>query len=286
MHPKGAAGGEGHTNVPWHIPFFCPEEEKFRMIPMGSRILLIRNAECERHDGSGQEMIWGKGSETMEKSYEKVIEYVKKGIGSGEIQAGEKLLPERELAQKLEISRNSAREGLRILENMGVLESQQGAGNYVSGNFDEILAEMLSFMFILKKIDVDKITEFRSTLEWGALESGVRQATAEQREKMMTYLENLENAETEEERVRWDKAIHYLLIEADGNLCMIANYKALNKIMDEYIPKMRGKIIEGMHSEQFLSRAHRTLAEGFAEGNIEKAREGLKLHFHYIYQYM
>ena len=49
----------------------------------------------------------------MEKSYEKVIEYVKHGIGSGEIQAGEKLLPERELAQKLEISRNSAREGLK-----------------------------------------------------------------------------------------------------------------------------------------------------------------------------
>lgn len=55
---------------------------------------------------------------------------------------------------------------------MGVLESQQGAGNYVSGNFDEILAEMLSFMYILKKIDVNKITEFRSTLEWGALRQG------------------------------------------------------------------------------------------------------------------
>ena len=217
----------------------------------------------------------------MEKSYEKVIEYVKHGIGSGEIQAGEKLLPERELAQKLEISRNSAREGLRILENMGVLESQQGAGNYVSGNFDEILAEMLSFMYILKKIDVNKITEFRSTLEWGAIETGVKQATEEQRQKMMSYLDNLERAETEEERVRWDKAI-----QASGNFCMLANYKALNKIMDEYIPKMRGKIIEGMHSEQFLSRAHRTLAEGFAEGNIEKAREGLKLHFHYIYQYL
>ena len=180
----------------------------------------------------------------------------------------------------------SAKEGLRILENMGVLESQQGAGNYISGNFDVILTEMLSFMYILKKIDVDKITEFRSTLEWGALETGVRQATEDQRRKMMTFLDNLEQAETEEERVRWDKAIHYLLIEASGNFCMLANYKALNKIMDEYIPRMRGKIIEGMHSEQFLSRAHRTLAEGFAEGNIEKAREGLKLHFHYIYQYM
>ena len=169
---------------------------------------------------------------------------------------------------------------------MGVLESQQGAGNYISGNFDVILTEMLSFMYILKKIDVDKITEFRSTLEWGALETGVRQATEDQRRKMMTCLSNLEGAETEEERVRWDKAIHYLLVEASGNFCMLANYKALNKIMDEYIPKMRGRIIEGMHSEQFLSRAHRTLAEGFAEGNLEKAREGLKLHFHYIYQYM
>lgn len=124
-------------------------------------------------------------------------------------------------------------------------------------------------MYILKKIDVDKITEFRSTLEWGALETGVRQATEDQRRKMMTFLDNLEEAETEEERVRWDKAIHYLLIEASGNFCMLANYKALNKIMDEYIPKMRGRIIEGMHSEQFLSRAHRTLAEGFAEGNLE-----------------
>ena len=222
----------------------------------------------------------------MEKSYEKVIEYVKTGIGSGDIQAGEKLIPERELAPKLEISRNSAREGLRILENMGVLESQQGAGNYISGNFDEILSEMLAFMYILKKIDVDKITEFRSALEWGALEAGVQQSTEEQRQKMLSYLDNLERAETEKERVHWDKAIHYLLIEASGNLCMVANYKALNKIMDEYIPKMRGKIIEGMHSEQFLSRAHRTLAKGFSEGNIEKAREGLKMHFHYIYQYL
>ena len=97
----------------------------------------------------------------MEKSYEKVIEYVKHGIGSGEIQAGEKLLPERELAQKLEISRNSAREGLRILENMGVLESQQGAGNYVSGNFDEILAEMLSFMYIFQVRAQDAVHEDR-----------------------------------------------------------------------------------------------------------------------------
>ncbi len=222
----------------------------------------------------------------MDKSYEKVIEYVKDGIVEGDIAVGDKLPPERDMAAELKISRNSAREGLRILENMGVLESRQGAGNYISGSFDEIVAEMLSFMYILKKLDVDKITEFRSTLEFGALEIGVPRASQSQRERMLTYLERLEEADTEDERVCWDKAVHYLLIEATDNQCMTVTYKALDKIMDEYIPRMRSKIIEGMHSEQYLSRAHRTLAEGFAEGNVYKAREGLELHFKYIHQYM
>ena len=222
----------------------------------------------------------------MDKSYEKVIAYVKESIADGVLTAGDKLPPERDMAAELGISRNSAREGLRILENLGVLESRQGAGNYISGSFDEIVAEMLSFMYILKQLDVDKITEFRSTLELGALEIGVPRATGIQRERMLMYLEYLEKAETEEERVCWDKAIHYLLVEATGNQCMTVTYRALDKIMDEYIPRMRSRIIEGMHSEQFLSRAHRTLAEGFAAGDISKAREGLELHFRYIHQYM
>ena len=102
-------------------------------------------------------------------------------------------------------------------------------------------------------------TPVLSTLEWGAIETGVKQATEEQRQKMMSYLDNLERAETEEERVRWDKAIHYLLIEASGNFCMLANYKALNKIMDEYIPKMRGKIIrKSQCSRRMMSSLRRS----------------------------
>ncbi len=222
----------------------------------------------------------------MEKSYKKVIEYIKSSIRSGELHTGDKLIPERELAQKLQISRNSAREGLRILDHLGVLEVQHGAGNYVSGNFDPILADLLSFMYILKKIDLKQITEFRAGLELGCLESSVNNASEKQRLDMLHFLDQLENSKTEEERVHWDKAIHCLLIEASGNLCMLANYQALDKIMNEYIPTMRGRIIEGMHSEQFLSRAHRTLAEGFAEGDFKKAMNGLQLHFGYINQFI
>lgn len=221
----------------------------------------------------------------MEKSYQKVIHYIKTNILEKKLVPGNRIPPERELAELLDTSRNSIREGLRILENMGVICSCQGAGNFIASNFDETLTEVMSFMYVLKDMDLDSITEFRYTLEWQAMKLAAGRATPEQKQKMLEHLKALETAGTEHMRVLHDKAIHYLLIETTKNDYMITNYKALTNIMDLYIPKMRGKIIEGMKREDLLGRAHRMLVEGVVEGNREKGMEGLELHFKYINQY-
>ena len=55
-----------------------------------------------------------------EKAYEKVIEHIKNEIWQGTLKRGERLPPERELADSLGVSRNSVREahpgadGLRV----------------------------------------------------------------------------------------------------------------------------------------------------------------------------
>lgn len=221
----------------------------------------------------------------MEKSYMKIINYVKREILAGALKAGDQLLPERELAEILGVSRNSVREGLRTLDNMGVIKSFHGSGNYIAGNFEETLTEVMTFMYMLKDMDYDRITEFRYALEWQAMNLAVRQATDQQRQKMQEYYKKLITADREETRVKYDKAIHYLLVQASKNDYMISNYKALNNIMDRYIPTMRGKIIEGMKSDERLINAHRRIVEGFVEGNYLKGRQGLNLHFRYIKEY-
>lgn len=221
----------------------------------------------------------------MEKSYMKIINYVKREILAGALKPGDQLLPERELAEILGVSRNSVREGLRTLDNMGVIKSFHGSGNYIAGNFEETLTEVMTFMYMLKDMDYDHITEFRYALEWQAMNLAVRQATDQQRQKMQEYYKKLITADREETRVKYDKAIHYLLIQASKNDYMISNYKALNNIMDRYIPTMRGKIIEGMKSDERLINAHRRIVEGFVEGNYLKGRQGLNLHFRYIKEY-
>lgn len=221
----------------------------------------------------------------MNKSYEKVVEYVKEEILAGRLLPGDKMLTERYLAEQLEVSRNSVREGLRLLENMGVISSQQGSGNYISLNFDETMTEILSFMYFLKGMDERQVTEFRRFIEREAMFLAVKRADAEQKQRMMIDLDGLEKAITEEDRVRHDKGIHRVLVEASRNDFLITNYKALTNLMDRYISSMRLRIISGMQSRNRLEHAHRMLVEGVVESNLEKGLAGLRDHFGYIEQY-
>lgn len=53
--------------------------------------------------------------------YESVIEQIMDLIKNNELKPGDKLPPERELAEKLSISRGSLREAFRVLESRGLL---------------------------------------------------------------------------------------------------------------------------------------------------------------------
>lgn len=67
-----------------------------------------------------------------ERAYEKVLDYIRSEVRRGNLKRGERLPPERELAEQLGVSRNSVREAVRTLSLMGFVSSIQGAGNYIS----------------------------------------------------------------------------------------------------------------------------------------------------------
>ena len=65
------------------------------------------------------------------KIYDQVDETVKKMIAEGILPQGSPLPPERQLIEELNVSRSSLREGFRILEMMGFIESIPGKGRFV-----------------------------------------------------------------------------------------------------------------------------------------------------------
>ena len=205
-----------------------------------------------------------------DKPYQLVIDYVRGEVLGGNMKPGDRLPGERELAEQLEVSRNSVREGLRILENMGVTSSQHGAGHYISLNFDEPMTEMLSLIYTMKGMGRDDLTQFRYCLEREAMHLAVDYASEQQKIMIGKQLEALLSAETEKDRYEHDMALHMTL---------------MTNVIEDYIPVFRGKIIEGMKSNDKLEDTHRMLVMGVINSDLQTGLEGLSRHFEYIRQF-
>lgn len=68
------------------------------------------------------------------KIYQYVFDYFSEQILSGELKINDKILPEREIAEKLDVSRNSIREVMHMLEINGLLDCRQEAGTISAVN--------------------------------------------------------------------------------------------------------------------------------------------------------
>ena len=69
-----------------------------------------------------------------------ITERLESMIVDGSLTAGEKLLPERELAEKFNVSRPSLREAIQNLHAKGLIERKQGGGTFVTQNLRYFIA--------------------------------------------------------------------------------------------------------------------------------------------------
>jgi GntR family transcriptional regulator, transcriptional repressor for pyruvate dehydrogenase complex len=79
-----------------------------------------------------------------------VVQSIKAMITRGELGPGSRLPIEKDLAVSLGVSRGSLREGVRALCIMGVLETRQGDGTYVTSLDSELLLAPMAFMVDLQ----------------------------------------------------------------------------------------------------------------------------------------
>ncbi|MEG0963524.1 MAG: FadR/GntR family transcriptional regulator [Lachnospiraceae bacterium] len=217
-----------------------------------------------------------------DKAYSQVIEYLKKGIINKTYGLGEKLPSERELAEQLKVSRNSVREALRVLEIIGVVRTQQGAGNYVSDDFENSIVEMMSMMYALNRIDNEQISEYRHALELRAYLLAMKKITPEEIEKLKYYIKRIDASNSDEEKAQCDKNIHFTIVKASGNWMLVKNIEALNQVIDIFIRDMRWRILQSKEGEKLLQESHWQMVKALETKEETKGVEALNRHFSYI----
>ena len=192
------------------------------------------------------------------KAYERVITYIKSEILKGDLKQGEKLPPERELAERLGVGRNSVREALRTLSLMGFISSTQGAGNFVSCDIEKNLAESTQMMMLLGATDYRQVSELRQGLESQAV------LLASERSTML------------------DKRLHYLIGEAAGNPLIMVILRAMSETIDSFISHMREKMMQDEVYRKKLQDSHQGIVLALQDRNGTEAVRMMREHFQVV----
>ncbi|MDF2925171.1 MAG: hypothetical protein K0R57_4085 [Paenibacillaceae bacterium] len=213
------------------------------------------------------------------KAYKRVVQHIKEEILRQNLKHGERLPPERELAEQLGVSRNSVREALRTLDVLGVITSTQGAGNSVSVNFEKSMVESLSFMFLMRKTDYEQISELRKGLEEQAIVLAAERITPGQIMQLEELAEQLAASDDEMTNVILDKKLHYTIAQASGNPLIFSILQALSNVMDLFISDLRRQIIADEPGRKRLQHIHERLVHSLKKGDKAGALAAMSNHF-------
>lgn len=216
---------------------------------------------------------------TEDRTYDRVVKFIKEGIQSGTFQIGSRLPPERILAEQLNVSRNSVREAFKILEITGTVTSTQGAGHFISGNFAGFLSETLSMMFLLHELTCPQISQLRYALEKQAFALAVDNADAQDRQELQTIIDHLDRETREEENVLLDKQLHYTIAKASKNVLFVEILNALSDVMDRFIANLRMDIMSEELRRKKLLDAHRRIVEAIQKGEPSDGFAAIDEHF-------
>jgi DNA-binding FadR family transcriptional regulator len=154
--------------------------------------------------------------------YQAVQEEIKSYIIANGLRPGDPLPSEGELAQQLDISRNSVREAVKSLEALGILEARAGSGLFVRDfTFDSILENLpYGIMFAMEQLS--NLMEIRFHIEYGMMERVNQEITPEQLAHLHQVLAQWRTlAEQGHYSASDDRLFHQILYENVDNPILI-----------------------------------------------------------------
>jgi len=121
--------------------------------------------------------------------YEEIVRQVKAMIADGKLKGGDRLPPERDLAEKFVVSRTSVREALRALESLGLVEIRPGEGTFVRQVSIDALIEPLALLMVSQREAIGELFEARRLLEPSLAALAAMRATPDEIQEMERILD-------------------------------------------------------------------------------------------------
>lgn len=213
------------------------------------------------------------------KIYEEIVHQIKDMIARGELNPGDKLIPERELADRFQVGRSAVREAYRALEAIGVIEIRPGEGTFVRELDTKSLTDIMSLAVITGKDTHFELLELRKIIETEAAALAAVRRNKDNLKNMKYWLDkmhdDINNGNLGELS---DLKFHYAITEAAKNSLLMRLMNSISETMKKELKVMREKLYQTPGVPIRLFQEHEVIYQAILEGDEKEARRAMMRH--------
>ena len=215
---------------------------------------------------------------TSKRLFQSVAEQIAALIDEGAYPPGTRLPGERELSEKLGVSRVTIREAEIALQAVGRLEIKTGSGVYVSENPPSHSAS-------LPKASAFEVTEARLLVESESAALAAHNISEEAIERLARLVEQMGSSDQDEANEA-DEQFHLTIAEASNNAAMVHTIQSLWRMREE-IPDVKATYeAVCVHDAESRTAEHKAIFDALKARDPGAARSAMREHFHRLLETM
>jgi GntR family transcriptional regulator, transcriptional repressor for pyruvate dehydrogenase complex len=214
------------------------------------------------------------------RSYEQVVDQLLERIHSGEFAPNQRLPTERELGELFGVSRGVIREAIKVLGTLGVVESRQGSGTFVSANLVPSVSRALVLSAKPEESSLLSLMEFRAPLEVLAAKLAAERRIDTEGTEIRESAERTASMAGSTDFVKFgaeDDRFHGLIYAAARNPFLLTVLGAIRQIQHTAV----SLVVSASGSIDIAGAQHRTIAAAIADGDADGAAAAMSAHIAY-----
>lgn len=214
-----------------------------------------------------------------------VVRQIEQLILRGILRPGERLPSERDLSDRLGVSRPSIREAIANLVGRGLLATRAGSGIYVADVLGSAFSEPLIKLFSSHEEALFDYIAFRRDLEGLAAERAARLGSDTDHKVITTLFKKMESAHTKRnpaEEAALDAEFHMSIVEASHNVFMLHMMRSMFEMLRAGVFYNRQVMFKVRTTRSALLDQHRTIHDAIVARDPKGARQAIEDHLNFV----
>jgi GntR family transcriptional repressor for pyruvate dehydrogenase complex len=214
-----------------------------------------------------------------------IVRQVEKLILRGILRPGERLPSERELSERMNVSRPSLRDAVAELQGRGLLESRPGSGIFVAEVLGSAFSEALIALFASHEQAVFDYLAFRRDMEGLAAERAARLGSDTDLKVVGAIFAKMEAAHAKRDpgdEAELDAAFHMAIIEASHNVVMLHMMRSMYDLLKKGVFYNRRMMFRNKMTRSMLLDQHREINDALQARDPAAARAAVEKHLSFV----